>query len=332
MFLRKAARPRLMRAAILCLILSCVAVAGFAQKKHKAGKDDSQREAKKERALERGTPVLWREPVDIASRDLFLGPGGEAMKPDLSRVTLIEEEKGGYSKKYRVRDGAGQEWIAKIGNEAQSETAAVRLMWAIGYVTEINYLVPHLKIEGKGDFDNVRLEARPKNIKRLGEWKWDDNPFKGTQEFQGLKVLMIVFNNWDIKDDNNKILDVRSEGGQDELWYIISDLGATFGANDGPALAWRLTHNRNVPQDYNVSPFIERIKGEYVDFHYGGKRKDLFKDITRAQAKWLGDLLGRLSNQQIEDAFRAANYKPDEVLMLRTALRKRISTLVSLQP
>ena len=59
-----------------------------------------------------GIPVLWREPTDIESRNLLLGAGGETMKPDLSRVTFIEEKKGGWSTKYRVRDGAGNEWIA----------------------------------------------------------------------------------------------------------------------------------------------------------------------------------------------------------------------------
>src|SRR5882672_2998709 len=62
--------------------------------------------------------VLWREPSDIASRDLFLGPGGESMRPDLSHVTLIKQEIGGHTTKYRVRDGQGREWVAKLGNEA----------------------------------------------------------------------------------------------------------------------------------------------------------------------------------------------------------------------
>ena len=44
------------------------------------------------------TKVMWREPQDINSRDLFLGPGGESMKPDLRRVTLIKVESGGHSK------------------------------------------------------------------------------------------------------------------------------------------------------------------------------------------------------------------------------------------
>ena len=106
--------------------------------------------------------MLW-EPVNIAERDLYLGPGGEEMKPDLSKIAFIEEEKQGHNKKYRIKDAKGQVWIAKFGSEAQPETAAVRILYGIGYKTEINYLVPSLTIPGKGTFDNVRLEARPEN-------------------------------------------------------------------------------------------------------------------------------------------------------------------------
>src|SRR5436305_973663 len=83
--------------------------------------------AKKQKPIPKGTPVLWRAPEDIASLDLYLGPGGDAMKPSLRRVKFIKEEKGGYSKKFRIRDAAGRVWVAKVGKEAQSETAAVRL-------------------------------------------------------------------------------------------------------------------------------------------------------------------------------------------------------------
>src|ERR1051325_6769354 len=90
------------------------------------------------------------------------------------------------------------------------------------------YLVPVAPISGKGKFRNVRFEARPESVDREGEWKWDDNPFKGTREFQGLKVMMVLLNNWDIKDSNNVILATRGTRGT-ELRYAISDLGATLG-------------------------------------------------------------------------------------------------------
>ena len=138
--------------------------------------------SKKKKAVPKGTPVLWRAPNDISSRDLLLGPGGTSMRPDLRNITLIKEEKGGYSKKYRIRDGSGHEWVAKIGKEAQSETSAVRLLWGVGYVTEVNYLVPRVTIPGKGTFQNVRFEARPEEWDRTAEWKWKQNPFVGTPE------------------------------------------------------------------------------------------------------------------------------------------------------
>src|SRR4026209_1808145 len=86
----------------------------------------AQKKDVKEKKVYTGPAVLWRAPEDIESRNLLLGAGGEAMKPDLTRVTFIEEKSGGYSKKYRVRDGAGNEWIAKLGKEAQPDTAANR--------------------------------------------------------------------------------------------------------------------------------------------------------------------------------------------------------------
>src|SRR2546423_7321609 len=121
---------------------------------------------KKHRRAVTGTPVLWVDPGDVSTRDLFYGPGGQAMQPDLSRVTFIREETGGYSKKYRVEDGAGRVWVAKLDKEAQPETVATRLLWAIGYQTEITYPVPQGTIAGKGTFKNGPFEARPKSFKR----------------------------------------------------------------------------------------------------------------------------------------------------------------------
>jgi hypothetical protein len=269
---------------------------------------------------------MWRQPSDIQSRNLLAGPGGDAMKPDVSHVTFIDQKEGGYSTKYRVRDAAGNEWVAKVGREAQPETSANRLLWAVGYETEINYLIPHLVIDGKGSFDNVRLEARPKGVKRTGNWKWDDNPFKGTPEFQGLKIMMLLINNWDMKDSNNQILATRKEAtGEDELLYIISDLGGSFGKTGGA-----ISRSRNKPSDYVKANFIEKVKGETIAFHYSGKNKKLFDNISIADARWLSALLGRLSDEQIKDAFRAANYSSADVEELSSAFRERINTLAAL--
>jgi hypothetical protein len=286
-------------------------------------KDDKDKSVKKELT---GKPVMWREPTDLESRNLLLGAGGEEMKPDISRLTFIEQKTGGFSTKYRVKDAKGNEWIAKIGKEAQTDTAANRLLWALGYETEIAYLVPHAKIEGKGEFDNVRLEARPASVKRAGNWMWENNPFMNAPEFRGLKILMVMLNNWDMKDDNNEILAPKGDtSAEAELRYIISDLGATFGKTGG-----FLSRSRNKPSDYVKAEFIKKVNGDVIDFSYSGKNQKLFEGITVADARWLSNLLKRLSDDQIKDAFRAANYSAEEVDLLAGEFRERINALAKL--
>jgi hypothetical protein len=291
---------------------------------------------KHKQAPPEGTPVLWQEPQDIETRNLFAGPGGDTMRPNLSHVTFIRDQAaGGYSTNYRVRDGAGNVWIAKLGKEAQPETAASRLVWAVGYMTEINYLVPCVHIqgapepsrklercEGKG-FANVKFEARPAGVKRLDSWAWTNNRFSGTNEFQGMIVLMSLINNWDLKDDNNRIVFFPTGKTGPELRYIISDLGATFGKTGG-----FMTRDRNEPEKFAKTKFLTGIEGDRIQFSYGGKNTGLFKNITVEQATWIGGWLSRLTDQQISDAFRAANYSPEEIDLLTRALKERIDQLV----
>ncbi|MBA2341188.1 MAG: hypothetical protein H0V88_12385 [Pyrinomonadaceae bacterium] len=287
-----------------------------------------------------GTPVMWREPTDIGSRDLYLGSGGAEMQPDLSRVTFIRDDPAGHSIKYRVRDGSGKIWQTKLDNEAQTETAASRLVWAVGYMTEVNYLVPCVKIEGAPEppadrvkrcegngFANVKFEARPEDVKRLDPWSWRSNPFTGTRELQGLIVMMSLLNNWDLKDENNKVLYVANgESGRSELHYVVSDLGATFGKTGS-----FLSHTRNRPDDYAKTKFVEGTKGGRVRLAYSGKNSGIFGNITVEQARWIGGLLSRLSDRQLNDAFRSANYTPEEIQILSGAVRAKINQLVNIR-
>ena len=136
--------------------------------------------------------------------------------------------------------------------------------------------------------------------------------------------MMVLINNWDMKDDNNAILATRGVTPSARR-YIISDLGATFGKTGGI-----ISRSRNKPSDYAKSEFVKGVKGNTVDFHYGGKNGKLFDNITVGDTKWLAGWLGRLSDHQIRDAFRAANYTTEEVELLAVAVRARINTLANL--
>ena len=271
-----------------------------------------------------GKSFIWK-PVKISARDLYWGAGGRSMYPNLKKITFIRKETGGNNLKYRIKDGSGRIWVVKIADESQPETAAVRLLWAVGYPTEINYLVPNLTIPGKGTFKNVRFEARPSTIDRQDRWSWTDNPFVGTNELQGLKIMMALINNWDLKDGNNIIFQT---GG--ERQYVISDLGSSFGkfAPVSFPILNRFGRSVNKPEHYLKSEFVKGIEEDGgLDMAYKGNSRSLFDDITPEQGRWAANLLKQLSDKQIRDAFRAANYSPEEIRMLAGAVRRKIREL-----
>ena len=74
--------------------------------------------------------------------------------------------------------------------------------------------------------------------------------------------------------------------------------------------------------------FIDKIEGNTVRFDYSGKNSEIMRDTSIADAKWIGGWLSRLSERQIQDAFRAANYDGKEVRLLAGAVRKRIRELI----
>jgi hypothetical protein len=272
-----------------------------------------------------GLPVvLWRDPADIASRNLLYGPGSKARAP-AGKFKFVEEGKQGATPKFDVVDDRGVRWRVKVGPEARAETAAARLLWAAGYFADEDYYVPELRVEGMqklsrgqefvsadGVVRGAGLERHAAGRKKIGPWGWSDNPFVGTKELSGLKVMMSLMNNWDIKEQNNAIYD---EGG--ERHYVVSDVGATFGRTGGI-----FSRTKDNLQHYRQSEFVRKATPEYVDFS--------FKHIPRADAKWLGELLSKLSADQIRDCFRAAGYSPEEIEGYTKAVQDRIRALSQL--
>lgn len=297
-------------------------------------------------------PVLWTEPSDIRNLNLFYGPGGEQGQPH-GRLTFIKEDKSGTSPKFDVEDDDGTKWKAKLGPEAQPETVATRLLWAMGFRANENYFqaeakvsdLPRLKrgrefVSGSV-VHGVRLQ-RTKEGKKIGSWSWQHNPFKGTREFNGLRVMMALLSNWDLKDENNVILEERDHPG--DAIYEVSDLGASFGRS-GKSYSDRITKHNFAA--YRRSKFISKKTNDYVDFAFPthppflyafnlpfflGKMRNhwIGKHIPRDDARWIGSQLALLSEVQIEDAFRAGGYSPSEATAYAAAVKSRIAELQQL--
>src|ERR1700739_4097396 len=106
-----------------------------------AKKELQSREAKAAKA-----GLFWRDPVDIRSRDLFYGPGGEKNQPH-GPFTFLKEDMEGSNPKFTVRDRDGVKWKVKLGVEARPETTASRIVWAVGYFADEDYFLPQIKVE-----------------------------------------------------------------------------------------------------------------------------------------------------------------------------------------
>jgi hypothetical protein len=295
--------------------------------------------------------VIWRDPGAVASLNLLYGAGGKEHAPDPNgQFTFVKEDAQGTSPKFDIKDDQGVEWKVKLGQEPQSETAANRLMWAAGYFVDEDYYLAEFKVtnmpklrrggtfvSADGTVHKARLKRKVKGTKKLGPWDWFDNPFLDKQEFSGLRVMMALLNNWDLKEINNSIEEV---GG--ERLYMVTDVGATFGKTGNT-----FGRSKSVLKDYANSKFVEKVTPEFVDFAMDSRpfvasainvsnyktrtrMESITKHVPRADAKWLAQRLSQLSEEQVRDSFRAAGYTTEEVEGYTRAVQKRIAELNAL--
>lgn len=303
-----------------------------------------------------GVPVLWRDPGKISRRNLTFGPGSAELAP-VGPFTFVKEESTGESPKFDVVDSRGETWVVKVGPEAQAEVVATRLVWAVGYFADEAYYVNRAEIKnlprlsrGQEFIENgsvvrgARFEPKRKDVRRGDNWDWEKNPFIKTRELDGLKVLMVLLANYDTSVRNNRILTAKSATGELEARYVATDVGATLGKVGG--LGGK--RSKNTLEDYRSSKFVLGVEAGMVKFDYDttpkkmgmfasifspgyrssqAQKERVMKNITVENAKWIGSLLAQLSDEQLRDAFRAANYDKQTMDGFVAVIRDRINQL-----
>lgn len=336
---------RCMRAVSLFGLLLILSSANLAQ------------EAANKTTAKRAAKILWRDPGNVALRNIHYGPGSARLAPT-PPFRFLEEDKSGESPKFEIEDRRGVKWVVKLGEEAQSETVSSRLVWGAGYFAEEAYYFDRVRIRdmpklsrgrkyvvGRSIVRGARFEPRRNNTKRGPKWDWDKNPFAGSRELNGLKVIMILLNNFDACSENNRVLYVNNRGAA-EARYVVTDLGATLGRSGG--LGGKRTKNNL--KDFLSTRFVVGIDDGAVKFDYDTrptrlgmftifyppyylgevKKEKSMRGIPVEHARWIGSLLSRLTDAQLRDSFRAAGYESATMEGYVRSLRERINQLTAL--
>jgi hypothetical protein len=301
------------------------------------------------RHLPRARHLLWRDPGAIEQLDLAAGPGGSEFAP-VAPFRFIGEPAEGSQPCVSVRDAKGRRWRVKWGHEVRSETFAVRLAWACGYFAEVTHFVASGRIEGAaaltraaacvdaaGAFVDARFELDDPAVEKFfGEhsWSWTDNPFVGTPELAGLKVLLMLISNWDNKDQrdvargsNTAIYVARDASGERQAQYLIVDWGGSMGRwGQTVVTRGRWDADGFAAQTPN---FVTGVLDGVVQFGYTGQRTgDARAGIRVEEVAWICQSLARVGDAQVRAALRASGATDIETASFTASLRARIDQLL----
>jgi hypothetical protein len=300
------------------------------------------------RPLSAARHVIWRDPGEVERLDLANGPGGAGGAPR-PPFTFVEEHLTGSQPCVSVTDARGHRWRVKWGNEVRSENFAVRLSWACGYFAETTYFVPSGSIDGVtglqrvkdciGEdcrFANARFELDDPAVRKMFEehsWAWNDNPFIGTPQLHGLKIIVMLLSDWDTKDrrdvargSNTAIFEYHVARRRREARYLITDWGGSMGRWGGNMI----TRGRWDPEGFatQTPQFVTAVDEGAVRFGYVGQRTaDVAVGITVEDVRWLYTYLGRITDAQLGAALTASGAEDAERERFTRALRDRIAQL-----
>lgn len=269
---------------------------------------------------------LWQAPADLERRDLFYGAGGSRRAPPPDEgFQFLSEKQTGTQPGYDVKDSRGREWSVKTGPEARTEIVVSRVVWAVGYHQPTSYYLPRWMMVREGRrsvLEGGRFRAEPTDRKKVGVWSWRKSPFLGTRQLTGLFVLMVMFNNWDLKSAQNAIYQIGPDDEDAPQRFMVRDLGASLGKT-----AWPTFGTKDDPDEFEREPFIVGVEGNRVRFGYQDAwlEPQLHNSVTPDDVRWICELLARLSPKQWKDAFRAGGFRDTEADRYIRRLQEKIA-------
>lgn len=138
-------------------------------------------------------------------------------------------------------------------------------------------------------FKDGLLEAKPKNLNRVGGWRFGENDHTNLREARALALVQMWIDNTDVKEfENNRMLiDEKTK----QRYYMISDLGHSFG-----------NIFLEAPDIYTWD-LVSSVNSSSIQFKYRSFRQAQIKNkMTFSDAKWAARLIANLTREQISEA------------------------------
>ena len=303
------------------------------------------------RPLHASAHRIWHDPGQVTALDAIYGPGPAGSGPH-PPFRFIEEHSAGSQPTVSVRDARGRVWRVKWGQEVRCETFAVRFASSCGYFAEETHFIAAGTITGAttlqrardciderdGAFHDARFELDDPAVTKMFEehsWAWDDNPFVGTRELNGLKLVVMMLSNWDTKDrrdvargSNTAIFEHRLADGRREARYLLTDWGGSMGRWGGNAA----TRGRWDADGFaeQTPGFVTGVANGCVTFGYAGQRTaDVATGIPLEHVRWFSRFLEPLTDDYLSRALRVSGASAEETPRFVAALRDRIGQLAA---
>ena len=186
------------------------------------------------------TSVMWEMPDNIAGKDLFWGQGGE-QRPAPAAIHVPRGRPQRHQSQVRCTRCHWQEMAGQTGSGVPARGGGIAPSLGSRLLRERRLCAPRNpgsrpedeaqigKSEGRHEVNDARFARKPGGQKKMASGSGSTIHSSEPANLTALRVMMAWSNNWDLKDDNNAVYEDQKNKRQ---IFLVSDVGASFGAND----------------------------------------------------------------------------------------------------
>lgn len=180
-------------------------------------------------------------------------------------------------------------------------------------------------------FKNVTITTKSDDTE-IGPWKVDDLDFAQKREFRGLMVLSAWLGNFDVRMDNNRLIQKVEKGQDSELKLALVDVGSGLGNSN--SIPFKSSSNINqmpwtVTETYKDGSSETEFKDRLQMVGYLTlELNKTFEKVQLSDAQWMLRQMCLLSKTQLTEALMASGLSSAGVKLTEAKLLNRRNKMI----